>query len=185
VRKLRELDIFKGPIHCNDLKRESVYVKDNDKWEKENDDKPKLLSAIQSVSNKNIKQLNQWREENPDCVEPTSSKNDDYLSMFKHSMGGATEEEEDSNIQKVMKNRGRPALQLQLDSLTEESIGAFFFALSVLTAYAGRLLGVDPFDQPGVEEGKVYIRETLEQIKKQAKNADPEDTVHRLRLHRE
>lgn len=104
VRKLRELDIFKRPIHCNDLKRESVYVKDNDKWEKENDDKPKLLSAIQSVSNKNIKQLNQWREENPDCVEPTSSKNDDYLYMFKHSMGGATDEEEDSNIQKVMKN---------------------------------------------------------------------------------
>jgi glucose-6-phosphate isomerase len=88
-------------------------------------------------------------------------------------------------IQKVMKNRGRPALQLQLDSLTEESLGAFFFTLSVLTAYAGRLLGVDPFDQPGVEEGKVYIRETLEQIKKQAKNTDPEDSVHRLRLHRE
>ena len=104
VRKLRELDVFKRPIHCNDLKRESVYVKDNDKWEKEQDDKPKLLSAIQSVSNKNIKQLQQWKEENPDCVEPTSSKNDDYLYMFKHSMGGATDEEEDSNIQKVMKN---------------------------------------------------------------------------------
>ena len=104
VRKLRELDVFKRPIHCNDLKRESVYVKDNDKWEKENDDKPKLLSAIQSVSNKNIKQLQQWKEENPDCVEPTSSKNDDYLYMFKHSMGGATDEEEDNNIQKVMKN---------------------------------------------------------------------------------
>jgi len=104
VRKLRELDILKRPIHCNDLKRESVYVKDNDKWEKEQDDKPKLLSAIQSVSNKNIKQLQQWKEENPDCVEPTSSKNDDYLYMFKNSMGGATDEEEDKNIQKVMKN---------------------------------------------------------------------------------
>lgn len=104
VRKLRELDIFKRPIHCNDLKRESVYVKDNDKWEKELKDKPKLVSAIQSVSNKNIKQLNQWREENPDCVEPTSAKNDDYLYMFKNSMGGATEEEEDNNIQKVIKN---------------------------------------------------------------------------------
>ena len=104
VRKLRELDVFKRPIHCNDLKRESVYVKENNKWEKEEDHKPKLLSAIQSVSNKNIKQLQQWIEENPDCVEPTSSKNDDYLYMFKHSMGGATEEEEGKNIQKVMKN---------------------------------------------------------------------------------
>jgi hypothetical protein len=93
IRKLRELDVHKRPIHCNDLKRETLYV-----------NKPKLLSAIQSVSNKNIKQLQQWKDENPDCVEPTSSKNDDYLYMFKHSMGGATEEEEGKNIQKVMKN---------------------------------------------------------------------------------
>ena len=100
---MRELDIFKRPIHCNDLKRESLYVKDNDKWEKD-DNKSHLLSAIQSASNKNIKQLNQWREENPDCVEPTSSKNDGYLYMFKNCMGGATEKEEDANIQKVMKN---------------------------------------------------------------------------------
>jgi hypothetical protein len=103
VRKLRELDILKRPIHCNDLKRETLYVKDNDKWEKDNT-KTHLLSAIQSASNKNIMQLNQWREENPDCVEPTSSKNDDYLYMFKNCMGGATEKEEDENIQKVMKN---------------------------------------------------------------------------------
>jgi glucose-6-phosphate isomerase len=88
-------------------------------------------------------------------------------------------------IQKVMKNQGRPALQLQLDSLTEESLGAFFFALSVLTAYTGRLLGVDPFDQPGVEEGKVYIRETLQEIKRRLKTEDAQEEVHRLRLHRE
>jgi hypothetical protein len=104
VRKLRELDVRKRPIHCNDLKRETLYVKDNDEWKKELKDKPKLLSVIQSVSNKNIRQLQQWKEENPDCVEPTSSKNDDYLYMFKHSMGGATDEEEDKNIQKVVKN---------------------------------------------------------------------------------
>jgi glucose-6-phosphate isomerase len=89
-------------------------------------------------------------------------------------------------IQRVMKNRGRPALQIQLDSLNEESMGALFFALSVLTAYSGRLLGVDPFDQPGVEEGKVYIRETLEGIKKSLREApEGEEEVHRLRLHRE
>jgi hypothetical protein len=104
VRKLRELDVLKRPIHCNDFKRETVYVKDNDKWEKELKNKPKLLSAIQSVSNKNIRQLHKWKKDNPDCIEPTSIKNDDYLYMVKHSMGGATEEEEDKNIQKVMKN---------------------------------------------------------------------------------
>jgi hypothetical protein len=104
LRGLRNLDVYKRPIHCSDLKRESVYVKDDDKWEKENQDKSKLRSVIQTVSNKNIKMLQKWTEENPDCVESTSSKNDDYLYMFKNSIGGATDEEEDKNVQKVVKN---------------------------------------------------------------------------------
>jgi glucose-6-phosphate isomerase len=89
-------------------------------------------------------------------------------------------------VQKVMTNQKRPHLQIQLDSLSEESMGACFFIFSVLTAYMGEILAVNPFDQPGVEEGKVYIRETLVQKKAQAK-AEPEttDEVHRLRLHRE
>lgn len=104
LRGLRELEINKRPIHCNDLKRETLYVKENNKWEKELDDKPKLMAVIQTVSNQNILRLNQWVEENPDCTEPTSSKNDDYLYMFRNSMGGATEEEENLNISRVMKN---------------------------------------------------------------------------------
>lgn len=89
-------------------------------------------------------------------------------------------------IQKVMTNQKRPNLQVQLDSITEESIGAVFFVFSVLTSYMGEVLGVNPFDQPGVEEGKIYIRESLLQKKEQLKNAPPEvEEVHRLRLHRE
>jgi glucose-6-phosphate isomerase len=89
-------------------------------------------------------------------------------------------------VQKVMTNRNRPHLQIQLDSISEESIGSVFFILSILTAYMGELLLVNPFDQPGVEEGKVYIRETLVQKKKQAAEApEAPDEVHRLRLHRQ
>jgi glucose-6-phosphate isomerase len=90
-------------------------------------------------------------------------------------------------IQKVMTNQKRPHLQLQLDSISEESIGAMFFTLSMLTAYMGDVMKVNPFDQPGVEEGKIYIRETLVQKKQQAhQDADSgQDEVHRLRLHRE
>ncbi len=89
-------------------------------------------------------------------------------------------------IQRVMGNQKRPHLQLQLDTLNEESLGAVFFAFSVLTAYMGSVLGVNPFDQPGVEEGKVYIRERLLQNKEAARagGADEEET-HRLRRHRE
>ena len=87
-------------------------------------------------------------------------------------------------VQKVMTNQKRPHLQLQIDFLSEESMGAMFFILSVLTAYMGELLQVNPFDQPGVEEGKIYIRETLVQRKSQTSQEQP-DEVHRLRLHRE
>ena len=89
-------------------------------------------------------------------------------------------------VQKVMTNQKRPHLQLQLDSISEESIGAVFFTLSMLTAYMGDVMNVNPFDQPGVEEGKIYIRETLVQKKNQAQvDSDSAEEVHRLRLHRE
>lgn len=89
-------------------------------------------------------------------------------------------------VQKVMSNQKRPHVQLQLDSISEESIGAIFFTLSVLTAHMGVLMGINPFDQPGVEEGKIYIRESLVQKKAQSKeDPDSADEVHRLRLHRE
>jgi glucose-6-phosphate isomerase len=87
-------------------------------------------------------------------------------------------------IQKVMTNQKRPHLQMQLDSITEESIGAVFFALSVLTSYMGDVMNVNPFDQPGVEEGKIYIREKLLENKDRMRNTDPEEP-HRLRLGRE
>ncbi len=89
-------------------------------------------------------------------------------------------------VQKVMTNQKRPNLQIQLDSLNEESMGAVFFVLSVLTSYMGEIMSVNPFDQPGVEEGKIYIRESLVQKSKQLSQASNEsEEVHRLRLHRE
>ncbi len=90
------------------------------------------------------------------------------------------------SIQKVMTNQRRPHLQIQLDSISEESMGAMFFTLSVLTAYMGDVLGVNPFDQPGVEEGKIYIRETLIKNKEQRLQDDSSSNeTHRLRRHTE
>jgi hypothetical protein len=65
LRNLKELDVFKRPIHCSDLKRETLYVKDKDAWEKENVENVKIKRAIKEVEHKNIKQIPQWREENP------------------------------------------------------------------------------------------------------------------------
>lgn len=66
-------------------------------------------------------------------------------------------------IARVLTKRGRPHYSIQLDQLDERSLGALYFAYSVLTAFTGTLWGINPFDQPGVEEGKVYMKELLSQ----------------------
>ena len=88
-------------------------------------------------------------------------------------------------IQKVMSNQKRPNFQIQMDTLNEESMGSVFFFFSVLTAFMGEVLNVNPFDQPGVEEGKIYIRENLQKQKELNQMKPDEDEVHRLRLSRE
>ncbi len=85
-------------------------------------------------------------------------------------------------IAKVMTNRNRPHFLFQLDRLNEESLGTLTFALSVMTAFTGTLWGVDPFDQPGVEEGKIYIRESLTRTREESK-PDREDAYDRLRTY--
>jgi glucose-6-phosphate isomerase len=62
---------------------------------------------------------------------------------------------------RVLTNQGRPNLTLQLDRLDERNLGALYFFLSVLTGFTGTYWELNPFDQPGVEEGKVYIRDAL------------------------
>jgi glucose-6-phosphate isomerase len=89
-------------------------------------------------------------------------------------------------IQKVMTNQKRPNLQLQIDSLNEEAMGAVFFFFCVLTSFMGEVMNVNPFDQPGVEEGKIYIQDSLKKQKEiSLSNSNSDDEVHRLRLNRE
>jgi hypothetical protein len=104
IRGLKELDVFKRPIHCSDLKREVVYVKDKDAWEKDNDEKNKMKTAIKYIAAKNFKQINEWREKNPDSDDYDSKKHMDYHQIVIHSMGGATKEEDDNNYNKIIRN---------------------------------------------------------------------------------
>jgi hypothetical protein len=62
IRGLKELDLFKRPIHCSDLKREVLYVKDKDAWEKDNNEKKKMKNAIKYIAAKNFKQIHEWQE---------------------------------------------------------------------------------------------------------------------------
>jgi hypothetical protein len=104
IKGLNELDTCKRPIHCSDLKREVLYIKDNDEWTKETEDKPLLKNAIRQVANKNIKQIPIWRDEHPGCCQSDSNKNDQYMKIVMNSMSGGTSEEQINNISQIVKN---------------------------------------------------------------------------------
>ena len=110
---MKELDVYNRPIHCTDLKRETVYVRDQDKWEKENEDKTKLCHAVKRITVKNLKQLPKWEEENPEFSDFDSKKNDEYMAISKSSLGGYDSEEDkkykDNIIRNVLKNTKVPS----------------------------------------------------------------------------
>ncbi len=104
LKNLNNLEQHMRPLHCCDLKREVLYIKDNDEWIKEDYDKPILTKAIKNVANENIKQIKIWREKYPDCVNSDSKKNNLYLKIVSNSMNGLTEEESHKNINKIISN---------------------------------------------------------------------------------
>lgn len=104
IKNLKDLDIVKRPIHCSDLKREVLYVKNEDKWTKEEDTAPIFKSAIKQVANKNIRQIPVWREEHPTCLDPQSKQNDVYLKIVSNSMSGGSQEEMNKNYDKIIRN---------------------------------------------------------------------------------
>ena len=101
---IKELGVHLRPIHCSDTKRETLYIKNNDEWIKESDDKPLITKAIKKVAFKNIKQINEWVKENPACKDPRTKKFDQYNKIVMNAMSGVTEEEQKNNIEKIVKN---------------------------------------------------------------------------------
>jgi hypothetical protein len=107
VKNLNSLDETKRPIHCTDSKREVMYVKDEDKWEKENEDKKKLRTVIKHVAHKNSKALKDFRSKHPDCDKSTSKYSDQYNKLVIEAMGGKGDndlEKEDKIIKNIAKN---------------------------------------------------------------------------------
>jgi hypothetical protein len=104
VNGLRQMDVNKRPIHCTDIKRETMYIRNEDTWEKENDDRTKLANAVKIVANKNFQQMREWQEKYPDCVVNNTSKNDEFVNIMLAVLGGQSEEEEDKNRDKILRN---------------------------------------------------------------------------------
>ena len=106
VKNLKAMDIHKRPVHCADQKREVLYVKDEDKWEKENEQKQRLRKAIKRVAFKNEKLLPKFKEEHPGCNYSDSKFSDQYSKLVIEAMGGSGNneiEKEDKIIKKIAK----------------------------------------------------------------------------------
>ena len=101
---LLSMNIHSRPIHCSDSKREILYIKDQDKWEKDNETNDKITKAIKIVAHKNMKMIPEWMKQNPDYNDINSKTNDKYLRIVMNSMSGSTEEEQKKNINKIISN---------------------------------------------------------------------------------
>jgi hypothetical protein len=107
VKNLNSLDETKRPVHCTDSKREVMYVKDEDKWEKENENKQKIRKMIKHVTHKNSKLLKEFKTKYPGCEKSESKFSDKYDKLIIEAMGGKGDndlEKEDKIIKKIAKN---------------------------------------------------------------------------------
>ena len=104
VKNLKALDVDKRPVHCSDSKREVVYVKDENKWEKENENKQKLRNAIKHIANKNSKLIPEWKAKNPECIYSDSKKSDQYNKIIVEAMGGGMDTDVFTSENKIIKN---------------------------------------------------------------------------------
>ena len=105
IRKLSEMDVYKRPIHCSDLKRETMYVRDNNVWEKETDTYDNLRKVIKYITKKNGDLMIPWRNAHPQCMNLQHPLNDTYLGIMNQAMGGKGEfaESESKIIRKISK----------------------------------------------------------------------------------
>jgi hypothetical protein len=98
IDNLEKTDVTKRPIHCTDSKREILYIKDDNKWEREGIHSKKLINAIHSVEHKNVVLVNEWAKMHPQCENSETQANQIYMTLAKHAHDG-----DDDNVMKVAK----------------------------------------------------------------------------------
>jgi len=106
VKNLNALDVTLRPVHCTDKKRETMYIKDEDKWEKEDENKSKLHKMVRRVSNKNIDLISDFKLLHPEWKKSSSRVSDKFNKIVIESMGGAGDndfEKEEKIIKRVAK----------------------------------------------------------------------------------
>ncbi len=99
ITNLNKTELHKRPVHCSDVKRETLYVKDADKWECDGPDYQKMTNAVLAVEHKNVKLMGEWAAQHPKCMMSHTKDNEQYFKLSKIVTDGA----KDGNISKVIK----------------------------------------------------------------------------------
>jgi hypothetical protein len=106
IKNLEALDVEKRPVHCCDAKRETMYIKDHDKWEKEDNELKRMKELVRYVRDKNISMVNIWRDLYPECVKSNSNKTTQFNEIYMESFGGekgTKKEKEEKIISRIAK----------------------------------------------------------------------------------
>jgi hypothetical protein len=114
IKNLNALDVTLRPVHCTDKKRETMYIKDQDKWEKEDMNKATLHKMVRKIANKNISLIKDYKERYPDCTKSTSKYSNKYNKIVIESMGCSGETSEFEKEEKIIK---RVVKEVILDKL--------------------------------------------------------------------
>jgi hypothetical protein len=105
INKIKDMEVNKRPIHCSDLKREIVYIKDDDVWEREDANNSKFRKVIKKVAGKNIGMLTDWQDKYPECMDIESDYNNIYMKLMQSALGPSdTEGTEVKIMKKVLKH---------------------------------------------------------------------------------
>ena len=103
INALKDMDVYERPIHCSDIKREIMYIKDNDIWEKDDERKYQMKRVLKLISHKNVKRLLDWREAHPGWLVYDSKEEAECLRITNESMGGASDEENERLYKKMIR----------------------------------------------------------------------------------
>ena len=99
IDNLQKTDVSKRPVHCSDIKRETLYVKENNEWQRDGPKHEKMTNAILAVEHKNVVLVNEWANANPRCMDSSTRENEKYFRLSRI----VTDGEKDGNIDKVIR----------------------------------------------------------------------------------
>jgi SAM-dependent MidA family methyltransferase len=105
LSRFRNMETHTRPLHCTDLKRETVYIKNADKWEKEDANKTQLRRAVKVVAHRNMNELWRWYNDNkPEVEQIGTDECENYFKYYKAALGGCGKEEDLKFEEKIIKN---------------------------------------------------------------------------------